>query len=71
LVSNEPGFYKVYIYDELKLTRFPYLKKLSGDIAELTANEKGLLESLPTAKEKHITLNSALHNARILPKYTL
>ena len=60
---------KAYIYDELKLTKFPNLKKLSSDIAELTANEKGLRESLPTAKEKHISLNAALHNARMLLGY--
>jgi len=60
---------KAYIYDELKLTKFPNLKKLSGDIAKLTAEEKGLLEALPTAKEKYNSLKVATNNSSMLLGY--
>jgi len=67
IIAHEKA--KAYIYDELKLTKFPNLKKLSGDIAELTANEKGLLEALPAAKEKHNSLKVATNNASMLLGY--
>jgi len=60
---------RAYIYDELKLTKFPSLKKLTADIAELTATEKQLQQDIPTAREKYNSLNVANYNAKLLLGY--
>ena len=60
---------RAYIYDKLKLTKFPSLKKLSADITELTATEKQLQQDIPTAREKYNSLNIANYNAKLLLGY--
>jgi len=60
---------KAYIYDELKLTKFPSLKKSSADIAELTATQKQLQQDIPIAREKYNSLNIANYNAKLLLGY--
>jgi len=60
---------KAYIYDELKLEKFPSLKKLSGEINKLHEQEKALRASLPDANKKITSLNIITHNARMLLGY--
>jgi len=60
---------RAYIYDELKLTEFPNLKKLNAKINELTETEKHLREAIPAAKEKYNTLKVISYNARMLLGY--
>ena len=58
-----------YIYDELKLTKFPSLKQLNENISKLAEAEKQLREELPTAREKYDALRISTHNARMLLGY--
>jgi len=58
-----------YIYTELKLEKFPSLKKLSGEISTLTAEQKELEKALPTARQKANSLNVVTHNARMILGY--
>jgi len=60
---------KSYIYDELKLTKFPNLKDLSEEIKQLTEEAKALTDSIPEARERYKTLNVINHNARLLLGY--
>jgi len=60
---------RAYIYDELKLTEFPNLKKLNAKINELTEKEKNLREAIPSEKEKYNTLKVISYNARMLLGY--
>jgi len=60
---------RAYIYYELKPTKFPNLKKLTADIAELTATEKQLHQDIPTAREEYNSLNVANYNAKLLLGY--
>jgi len=58
-----------YIYTELKLEKFPSLKKLSGEISTLTAEQKELENALPTARQKANSLNVVNHNVQMLLGY--
>ena len=58
-----------YIYTELKLEKFPSLKKLSGEISTLTAEQKELEKALPTARQKANSLNVVNHNVQMLLGY--
>ena len=58
-----------YIFDELKLDKFPSLKKLSGDISDLYEKEKALRQGLASAQQKMKALSNAEHNARMLLGY--
>ena len=60
---------KSYIYDELKLSKFPSLKTLSGEISALTETKMRLQEAIPTEREKFNTLDATLHNVRMLLGY--
>ena len=60
---------KSYIYDELKLSKFPNLKALSGEISDLTETKKHLQELLSAEREKFKTLDATLHNVRMLLGY--
>jgi hypothetical protein len=60
---------RVYIFDELKLEKFPSLKKLSGDISELYEKNKVLQPSLKAAQQKAKALTNAEHNTRMLLGY--
>jgi len=61
---------RAYIYDELKLTKFPSLKELSKEISELTARQKELNDTIPTTREKYDALNIAFRNADMLLGYS-
>ena len=60
---------KAYIFDELKLDKFPSLKKLSGDISGLYEKNKGLQPSLKAAQQKVKALTNVEHNIRMLLGY--
>jgi|GEM_PF-74802 len=60
---------RAYIYDELKLTKFPNLKKLNEEINQLAEEEKKLREAMPIEKEKFNSLKIARHNASMLLGY--
>jgi hypothetical protein len=60
---------KAYIYDELKLEKFPSLKKLSKEISELTEKEKTLRKDLKAAQKKTSALSTAEHNISMLLGY--
>jgi hypothetical protein len=61
---------RAYIYDELKLTKFPSLKELRKEISELTARQKELNDTIPTTREKYDALNIAFRNADMLLGYS-
>ncbi|MCL2816643.1 MAG: MobA/MobL family protein [Oscillospiraceae bacterium] len=60
---------RAYIFDELKLDKFPSLKKLSGDISELYEKEKALRLNLNTAQQKMKALSNVEHNICALLGY--
>jgi len=60
---------RAYIYDELKLEKFPSLKKLSVNISTLTAEQKELQKALPAARKKAKSLKVVTHNAKMLLGY--
>ena len=60
---------KAYLFEELKLDKFPSLKKLSGDIGELAAQEKLLRQELKAKQSDVYNLSTITHNARMLLGY--
>jgi hypothetical protein len=60
---------KAYIFGDLKLKKFPSLKKLSGDISALSSKEKALRRDLSTAQKKRSSLNIMSRNVRMLLGY--
>ena len=60
---------RAYIYDELKLTKFPSLKELSKEISELTARQKELNDTMPVTRERYDALNIAFRNADMILGY--
>jgi hypothetical protein len=60
---------RAYIFDELKLEKFPSLKKLSGDISELYEKNKALQPSLKSARQNAKALSGVEHNIRMFFGY--
>ena len=60
---------RAYIFDELKLEKFPSLKKLSGDISGLYEKEKSLRQELKVGRQKIKGLSNTEHNVRMLLGY--
>ena len=60
---------RAYIYEELKLEKFPSLKKLSGDIGGLREKEKLLRQDLKATQDNAKVLNNTVHNACMLLGY--
>ena len=60
---------RAYLFEELKLDKFPSLKKLSGEIGELTAQEKSLRQELKAKQSDVYNLSTITHNARMLLGY--
>jgi len=60
---------RAYLFEELKLDKFPSLKKLSGDIGELAAQEKLLRQELKSKQGDMYSLSTITHNARMLLGY--
>ena len=60
---------RAYIYDKLKLEKFPSMKKLSTDISALYAEEKVLRERLSATQKDIRTLNTINHNVNMLFGY--
>ena len=60
---------RVCIFEELKLEKFPSLKKLSGDISALYEKEKSLRQELKVAQSNAKALTNAEHNIRMLLGY--
>ena len=60
---------RTYLFEELKLDKFPSLKKLSGDIGELAAQEKSLRQELKAKQSDVYSLSTITHNARMLLGY--
>ena len=60
---------RAYIYDELKLKKFPNLKELSGEISKLYEKEEALRQAQKSAKEQMTALTVAEHNIHILLGY--
>ena len=61
---------KAYIFNELKLAKFPSLKKLSAEISELSAKEKTLQSELKTAREEKTALKNVEQNVKMLLGYS-
>ncbi|MCL1882934.1 MAG: MobA/MobL family protein [Defluviitaleaceae bacterium] len=60
---------KAYIFNELKLAKFPSLKKLSAEISELSAKEKSLPAKLKNAREEINALKITEQNVNMLLGY--
>ena len=58
-----------YIFDELKLEKFPSLKKLSEKISDSAKQEKILRENSKATRQKISNLSVAEHNAKMLLGY--
>ena len=60
---------RAYLFEELKLDKFPSLKKLSGDIGDLAAQEKLLRQELKAKQSDMHNLSTITHNVQMLLGY--
>jgi hypothetical protein len=57
------------LFDELKLEKFPSLKRLSAEITTLTASQETIKQNLKAAHQEYTAISNAEHNARMLLGY--